>query len=471
MVKVFVSHTGDDARWAAEFAGALERSGISTFLRARDVLPGQVTVHWLDEAMGTADAAVLVISDAAVDDPAFRSEYAVLLEQAHQRGMRFLPVLHGTSATRLPPLAGSHLWADFRGLSPAERAAKADLLAASLHRSTGAVPHQDVAANVRRTIRPAGPDPDPAFVVTYAAPDTAYGERLVGWLTRDGLPAWSIAALEWGSPYLHEIRQRIRTSLAMLVVMSPAAEESPDVEREILEGFRHGCEFFPVLLRGDPNFLLASSWYFDARGAALPGGNELRLLRRLHRGERAGAPASHSRAPAGPARVPTAPGAPEPLDRLRCLLAEGELAHADVWTTTLLLNAAGRLDTGWLEPDDSARLPLSLLADIDLAWAEATGGAHGFGRQRRLHRLAGDRGHGLLDAFVAYGWRTASARQPAPRYERFVARAALPEGFFPTLRNPQTETQRAWYDRWQNTVIAVHSRLQDQTEGDHNNAR
>lgn len=385
--------------------------------------------------MTGADAAVLVLSSAAAEDAAVRAEYAVLLEQAHRRGIRFIPVLHGSTDVRIPPLASTYRWADFRGLSTDEHAVLAGRLATALARQRG--------------------DTGPAFVIAYAEPDMAYAARLAAHLTEAGLPAWSVADLGFGSPFLHETRRQIRHARAMLVVMSPDAERSPDVQRQVLEGFRYGRAFFPVLLRGRPNFLLVCSWHFDARGDRLPAASDLDRLRH-------GITAPVTRA--DPARVVIPGPADTPLRRLRALLAEGDLAHADLWTTTLLLGAANRLDAGWLEPAVATRLPLPLLTEIDTAWSETTGGAHGFRSQLGLFRLESGGGTELLDAFDAYGWRTAGDRRAAPRYEALLARESVPAGFFPTLRNPQVESQRSWYDRWQSTVTAVHVRLQHWSE-------
>lgn len=414
MTTVFVSHSVNDVQWATEFAGILERSGLRTFLRERDVLPGQVMIHELETAMTGADAAVIVLSSSAAEDAAVRAECAVLLEQAHRRGIRIVPVLHGCADVWIPPLVSTYRWADFRGLSNEEQAALTERLADTLVRQ-----HEDVG---------------PAFVVAYAELDTAYGVRLAAHLAEAALPAWSVADLRFGSSFVHETREQIRQARAMVVVMSPDAERSADVQRQVLEGLRYGRAFFPVLLRGQPNFLLASSWHFDARGDRLPGASHLNRLRH-------GIAAPVTRV--DPARVVIPGPAEAPLSRLRALLAEGDLAHADLWTTTLLLGAANRLDAGWLEPAVARRLPLPLLTAIDAAWSETTGGAHGFRSQLGLFRLETGGGTELLDAFVAYGWRTADKWRAAPRYEQLLARESVPAGFFPTLRNPQVESHRS----------------------------
>lgn len=472
---VFISHTQDDAHWARRLAEGLELRGVETVLQERDIEPGQVRLRRIEEAIGTARAAILVLSASALGDPKLYDEYAALLHQSAERGLRLIPALHGSLRIRMPPLAGTRLWADFRGLGPTEYDDKVAALAAVIPDpppvepravSGRAIPVEVLeAARSTRTEPPDAPSP-PAFVVTYARPDAEYGNRLVEWVTNAGLPAWSIADLAWGSRWVYEIRQRLRHALAVVVVMSPAAEESEDVEREVLEGQWYGREFFPVLLRGDRNFLLASSSYFDARGGILPGKAELRRLQRIQQARLSGQPTAPPIPAPAPART-TAARKPAgiPLRRLHAFLQEGELAHADLLTTSLLLAAAHRLEAGWMEPADACELPTSLLAGIDAAWSEQTGGQQGFQQQVDLYP------HGADDSdfsnFVeAYGWKAGrdivfryGERRATPKYHEFVDQAPYPPGFFPTLRNQQIEAYSGWYVRWQSTVVAVHLQL------------
>ncbi|SRR6266536_3860571 len=128
----------------------------------------------------------------------------------------------------------------------------------------------------------------PSFFISYANEDAAYVARLAGHLHEFGLPLWFDAHLKWGSQFPQEIRDQIMHAPGIIVVMSPAAEASEWVEREILEGQRHDRGFLPILLRGERLFLLASSQYFDARDGALPGEGEIRQLRPDRRGDHAG---------------------------------------------------------------------------------------------------------------------------------------------------------------------------------------
>ncbi len=265
-----------------------------------------------------------------------------------------------------------------------------------------------------------------------------------------------------GDDPMWTIRQQLRYALAVIVLMSPESQGSDDITRMILESQRHSRVLFPVLLRGERNYQLANSWYFDARRGDLPGLAEIGLLRRLHQARLAGRPADVARdlmpPPGGPVvpaiRIPTTAA----LDRLRGFLDERETEHADLLTTSVVLDAAGRLGSGWMRRSDAGALTDSLLAGIDALWSRFSSGRYGFGAQRALVPVCGGQHADFLALSVGFGWR-ASAEDTVPRYQVFARRALGQPGFFPTLRNPQAEEYLDWYDQWTQTTLAVHMRL------------
>lgn len=307
-------------------------------------------------------------------------------------------------------------------------------------------------------------DEQRSFFISYAHADAGYVKRLAAHLSAHQLPVWFDENLRWGSRFPYEIQRRIAAALGVIVVMSPAAEKSEWVEREILEGQRHDRIILPVLRAGERLFLLASTHFVDARGDAMPGAAEIRRLRDIHAAEGTLPPQVPFAPPIPPVRtVPTlgrtAPAA-APDDKLRPFLDEGQLVHADILTTSLLLAATGRLDNGWIRQADAVRIPFALFDDIDAAWA---GHGHGFRVQLSRHRgnrsdipAGGARDFSALAQ--ALGWRD-SEHDLMPRYGEFVQRSAYPGGFFPTLRNPQREQHQGWSDSWRQTVVAVHLML------------
>ncbi|MEU6371162.1 toll/interleukin-1 receptor domain-containing protein [Streptomyces sp. NPDC046931] len=308
---------------------------------------------------------------------------------------------------------------------------------------------------------------DASFFISYARQDVAYVSRLAEHLQGFGLPLWFDLHMAWGSRYPEEIRLRLSEALGIIVVMSPGADASEWVEREILEGQRNDRDFLPILLAGERLFLLASSHYFDARDGALPGEREIRQLRAICDARTTGVEAG----PALVLRPPVQPPPPPPvrpspdraLLKLTSCLEEGQVEHADILTTSLLLEAVGRLGSGWMRRADGKRLPVALLDRIDLAWSTFSQGAMGFRAQ--LHKCpspppgapAGSQRDFSLLA-LSLGWK-AERRDTTPRYGEFVRPVGHPPGFFPTLRNPQLERHVSWHDQWVETVMAVHVRL------------
>jgi hypothetical protein len=309
--------------------------------------------------------------------------------------------------------------------------------------------------------------PEQLLFISYAHEDARYVDRLAGHLHSSGLPTWHDADLRWGERFPQALSRQLASSLAIIVVMSATAARSAWVEREILEGQRCDRLFLPVLLDGDRFFLLAASKYFDARNGNLPGDPELRQLRQLAQAGEAGVsprPALDLRAPTDPgAMAAQRPPANIGLGRLRALLADGRIEHADILTTSVLLSQAGRADNGWLRRRDGGSIPACLLDDIDAIWSASSGGAYGFGAQLALHPVpprdapsGGQRDFSALA--LAVSWKN-SPREAIPRYQEFVDSAQHPAGFFPTLRNPLLERYASWHDFWAETVMAVHTQF------------
>ncbi|MFD0885278.1 TIR domain-containing protein [Streptosporangium algeriense] len=314
----------------------------------------------------------------------------------------------------------------------------------------------------------------PAFFLSSCEEDAAYAGRLSEHLRLQGLSVWHDAQVRWGDDAIEEARRRLGRALGVIVLVSPEAQRSDRVIGEVLEGQRRDRRILPVLLRGDPLYFLGATRHFDARDGGMPGEDCLRVLREIHATatgttlprppltETPRAPRRTPRTPETPVRRAPATGTAAPIRKLASLMGDGALEHADIWTTTLLLDTAGRLGTGWMRRLDGELLPYGLLEEVDAIWAHRLGGTQGFGAQ--LARYGGPPpgtpvGH-AGDFFAladALGWRR--DRQATPRYGEFVPSGPPPPGFFPTLRNPQLEHHRGWHDQWRQTAMAVHLRL------------
>jgi hypothetical protein len=308
-----------------------------------------------------------------------------------------------------------------------------------------------------------------SFFISYAHADLHYVKRLAAHLQESGVPAWFDADLRWGDRWPQRLSERIQQAPGLIVVMSQAAAESEWVEREILEGQHYNRPFRPILLGGDRLFLLAATQFFDARMGRMPGERELRelnlLLGSAEPGRRPVPVIDWGQVARGSDTAAQGQDIDELLTKLHSFLAAGRVEHADILTTSMLLDGAGRIDDGWLHEADGQLLLPGLIAGIDLIWSESTGAAHGFRAQLALHNAPSpgvkpgrDRDFAALASAV--GWRRPK-RGATPRYSDFVRPTAgkWPLGFFPTLRNPQLELRQGWHDRWVRTVMAVHLRL------------
>ncbi len=471
MAGVFISYARADAGWSRMLADRLADHGLEVFFDEWSVLPGEVVVHGLERGIRESASGIAVVSPASVALPQALEEYAALVWAAADQGLRFIPVLIGD--VTLPPFAANRVWRDFRNVHGQAYDDKVSELAAVIsgqalpddERVT--VPAENLAAALPAPPRPVTEPDQHAFVVCYAAGDIGYGRQLVGQLREAGLPVWSVGDLRPGDAHFWKIRQQLAYAVAVIVLMSSQSQDSDDITRMILEGQFRGRPFVPVLLHGDINYHLASTWYFDARDGRLLGADELGMLGRLHEADAAGGqvdpakvlPPPLARPPVWAVRVPSAAS----LDRLNGYLGEREFEHADLLTTALLLESAGRLGEGWMRERDRRELPLALIAGIDALWSKHSGGRQGFTAQVTLAQVRRGRHAEFLALSVAYGWRNSAGVSVRRHYREFAAGAGLDggAGFFPTLRNPQRERFLDWYDQWTVTVLAVHLRLQE----------
>ncbi|MFE1291165.1 TIR domain-containing protein [Streptomyces sp. NPDC058751] len=481
---VFLSYAAADAAWAATLAGELTGHGLRPFLDQWSIEPGDVVVHRMEAALRSTAHGIAVISPASLRDARAMDEYAVLATEAASRGLRFIPVLLGRVPA--PPFAAHRVWRDFSDVTGPEFALKAAELSAVVA-GRPAPPDAPPSPETLHAAHPAPPRPvtppaRPAFVVCYAPDDAAYGARLARQLRAAGLPVWSTDDLRPGDGHFWTIRRQLRHAVAVVVVMTPRSQDSDDVTRMILEGQVHGRPFVPVLLDGDVNYHLAATWHVDVRDGSLLDEARLDLLRRLHEDVRHDRPVrlpeATCRTPGGPRRPAAAVTGSAGLELVRAHLAEDEFEHADLLTTRLVLEAAGRLTEGWLRERHATGIPSALLAGVDALWSARSGGRQGFGRQLAQTPVRGRRAPRFTELGTAVGWRD-TPEAPVPRHYRDFVRRSVPggeaaghpagrepgpprrPGFFPTLRDPGHENDPDWYDRWSSTVLAVHARLRE----------
>jgi WD40 repeat protein len=103
-------------------------------------------------------------------------------------------------------------------------------------------------------------------VVSYHPRDRGYVERLVGHLAAAGIEVWAESPAEYGGQWLTVVRPRIDSCAAFLVVMTPWAEQSSWVDRQVARAIEAGVPIYPLLLVGSWTFKRLHVWNLATRG-------------------------------------------------------------------------------------------------------------------------------------------------------------------------------------------------------------
>jgi hypothetical protein len=115
--------------------------------------------------------------------------------------------------------------------------------------------------------------------VSYAGVDVDYVRRLVDHLRLQGVPVWWDERINVGEQWSATLAAQIDVCAAFLVVMSPEAEASTWVAREINHAEHQRKPVFPLLLRGSRFFPLSELQYEDVTGGRMPGPGVVEQLR------------------------------------------------------------------------------------------------------------------------------------------------------------------------------------------------
>jgi tetratricopeptide (TPR) repeat protein len=106
--------------------------------------------------------------------------------------------------------------------------------------------------------------------VSYAREDREDLDRVLRPLDAAGLAYWFDERLEWDDNWWQEVRNRIHTAHAVIVLMSPRAATSDWVTREVLVAKEHEKTIFPVLLEGKVLPQLTERQYLDLSDGRWP---------------------------------------------------------------------------------------------------------------------------------------------------------------------------------------------------------
>ena len=106
--------------------------------------------------------------------------------------------------------------------------------------------------------------------ISYAREDQAYARELAADLRSRGFGVWMDDRIDFGDRWWQTIVQATRTSAAVIVVMTPAAEKSEWVERELMLALNEGKPVFPLLLRGKCFPILLNKQFANVSGGQMP---------------------------------------------------------------------------------------------------------------------------------------------------------------------------------------------------------
>ncbi len=106
--------------------------------------------------------------------------------------------------------------------------------------------------------------------ISYSRRDSEYVRHLKEYLNENGLQAWIDDQIEHGDQWFNNINQAIKNSAAFLIIMSPEAEQSEWVQKEILLAKRYRKPMFPLLLRGEEIPILIDLQFADVRNGEMP---------------------------------------------------------------------------------------------------------------------------------------------------------------------------------------------------------
>src|SRR5262249_21574416 len=133
----------------------------------------------------------------------------------------------------------------------------------------------------RPSTAPGSSNPGHVFVSFSHRRDGGYTRRLAAFLAEAGIPVWFDQEIITGHRWASVIREHIDLCAAFIVIMTPEAEESDWVGREVTHAEKKGKPILPLLLRGEPFFSLANIQHEAVTGGAMPGPQFIQRLRDL----------------------------------------------------------------------------------------------------------------------------------------------------------------------------------------------
>lgn len=106
--------------------------------------------------------------------------------------------------------------------------------------------------------------------ISYSRADGDYAYKLADHLRRQGFEVWIDSRIEPSDSWWRSIVDAIDGCGAFVVIMTPAAEESKWVEREVMLADQKGKPAFPLLLKGQPFPIYVSTQHTPVIGEQMP---------------------------------------------------------------------------------------------------------------------------------------------------------------------------------------------------------
>jgi tetratricopeptide (TPR) repeat protein len=119
--------------------------------------------------------------------------------------------------------------------------------------------------------------------ISYGRTERDYVEQLAPYLAAQGLEAWFDRDIAYSAQWWQAIVDRIRSSHALVLVMTPELEQSEWVVKEVLLARREGKPIFPLLLRGEGLPLVIDIQHVDVSGGIMPPPDFVANLAAAHR--------------------------------------------------------------------------------------------------------------------------------------------------------------------------------------------
>ena len=99
---VFVSYSRADTRHAAEIDSVLRANGLKSFFDRRNLAPGLPWVRALEQAIGAAKAAIVLIGPRGFGNTQQYERELAIVRQSHDPGFPVVPVILPETTTDRP---------------------------------------------------------------------------------------------------------------------------------------------------------------------------------------------------------------------------------------------------------------------------------------------------------------------------------------------------------------------------------